>query len=260
VRGLVPTNSTPTVARPSVPPSPRSSPSPRGPQRCVIGHDMRDSARRVVGRVRRRGRQPRGRRHRDRPREHRRPLLREWRPRPARRDVHREPQPGGIQRHQAVPGRGPTRRSGHRAWPRSATSPSALLDGEAATDGPAVDPEAHRLGSGMCLPTTHLPALAGRPVRQPPPAGRRRRGQRHGRAHRARGPRHGGRAARTAPDIVPLYFELDGTFPNHEANPLDPENLRRPPGVPSSSTVPTSAWPSTVTPIAASSSTSAVSR
>ena len=22
-------------------------------------------------------------------------------------------------------------------------------------------------------------------------------------------------------DIVPLYFELDGTFPNHEANPLD---------------------------------------
>jgi phosphomannomutase len=26
-------------------------------------------------------------------------------------------------------------------------------------------------------------------------------------------------------DIVPLYFELDGTFPNHEANPLDPRNL-----------------------------------
>lgn len=27
-------------------------------------------------------------------------------------------------------------------------------------------------------------------------------------------------------EIVPLYFELDGTFPNHEANPLDPANLR----------------------------------
>ena len=27
-------------------------------------------------------------------------------------------------------------------------------------------------------------------------------------------------------DIVPLYFELDGTFPNHEANPLKLENLR----------------------------------
>lgn len=25
--------------------------------------------------------------------------------------------------------------------------------------------------------------------------------------------------------IVPLFFELDGTFPNHEANPLDPANL-----------------------------------
>ncbi len=22
-----------------------------------------------------------------------------------------------------------------------------------------------------------------------------------------------------------MYFELDGTFPNHEANPLDPKNL-----------------------------------
>ncbi|ALU38449.1 phosphoglucosamine mutase [Kocuria flava] len=27
-------------------------------------------------------------------------------------------------------------------------------------------------------------------------------------------------------EIVPLYFELDGTFPNHPANPLEPENLR----------------------------------
>jgi phosphomannomutase len=26
-------------------------------------------------------------------------------------------------------------------------------------------------------------------------------------------------------DVVPLYFELDGSFPNHEANPLDPANL-----------------------------------
>jgi phosphomannomutase len=27
-------------------------------------------------------------------------------------------------------------------------------------------------------------------------------------------------------DVVPMYFELDGTFPNHEANPIEPENLR----------------------------------
>jgi len=26
-------------------------------------------------------------------------------------------------------------------------------------------------------------------------------------------------------DVVSMYFELDGTFPNHEANPLDPANL-----------------------------------
>jgi phosphomannomutase len=27
-------------------------------------------------------------------------------------------------------------------------------------------------------------------------------------------------------DVVPMYFELDGSFPNHEANPIEPENLR----------------------------------
>jgi phosphomannomutase len=27
-------------------------------------------------------------------------------------------------------------------------------------------------------------------------------------------------------EVISLYFELDGTFPNHEANPIDPENLR----------------------------------
>jgi phosphomannomutase len=26
-------------------------------------------------------------------------------------------------------------------------------------------------------------------------------------------------------ELVPMYFELDGTFPNHEANPIEPENL-----------------------------------
>ncbi len=27
-------------------------------------------------------------------------------------------------------------------------------------------------------------------------------------------------------EVVPMYFELDGSFPNHGANPIDPENLR----------------------------------
>ena len=42
-----------------------------------------------------------------------------------------------------------------------------------------------------------------------------------------------GMAGHTAPavlgivdcDVVPLYFELDGTFPHHEANPIDPDTL-----------------------------------
>lgn len=27
-------------------------------------------------------------------------------------------------------------------------------------------------------------------------------------------------------DLIPMYFDLDGTFPNHEANPIDPETLK----------------------------------
>ena len=27
-------------------------------------------------------------------------------------------------------------------------------------------------------------------------------------------------------ELIPLYFELDGSFPNHDANPLEPENIR----------------------------------
>jgi phosphomannomutase len=42
-----------------------------------------------------------------------------------------------------------------------------------------------------------------------------------------------GMAGRTVPavlggeelDLVPMYFELDGSFPHHEANPIDPANL-----------------------------------
>ncbi len=43
-----------------------------------------------------------------------------------------------------------------------------------------------------------------------------------------------GMAGHTAPavfekldvELVPMYFELDGTFPNHEANPIEAENMR----------------------------------
>jgi phosphomannomutase len=33
------------------------------------------------------------------------------------------------------------------------------------------------------------------------------------------------RLGEAAVDLVPMYFELDGTFPHHEANPIEPENL-----------------------------------
>ena len=43
-----------------------------------------------------------------------------------------------------------------------------------------------------------------------------------------------GMAGHTAPavfarlncEVSPMYYELDGTFPNHEANPIDPKNLK----------------------------------
>lgn len=43
-----------------------------------------------------------------------------------------------------------------------------------------------------------------------------------------------GMAGKTAPivfgrlpvEVIPLFFELDGTFPNHLANPIEPENVR----------------------------------
>ncbi len=57
--------------------------------------------------------------------------------------------------------------------------------------------------------------------------------------------------------IVPLYFELDGTFPNHEANPLEPANLVDLQARVVGRAAPTSGSPSTATPTAASSSTNA---
>lgn len=52
-------------------------------------------------------------------------------------------------------------------------------------------------------------------------------------------------------DLVPMYFELDGTFPNHEANPSTrpTSSTSRPASWPRA---PTWAWPSTATRTAAS--------
>ena len=80
---------------------------------------MRDSSVPLVARLRRGRHQPRARRRRGRARLHRPALLRRRLARPARRDVHRQPQPGAVQRHQDVPGR----RRAHRAGLRPGHDP-----------------------------------------------------------------------------------------------------------------------------------------
>ena len=72
-----------------------------------------------------------------------------------------------------------------------------------------------------------------------------------------------GMAGHTAPAVfdgldvvlIPLYFELDGTFPHHAANPIDPANLKDL-QVAMLETGRTSVWRSTGTPTGASWSTS----
>ena len=92
-------------------------------QAVVVGHDMRDVARPTLAAAFAEGVTGAGRRRgRHRPGQHRHALLRLRRPRPARRDVHRQPQPGPLQRHQAVPGGRRAGRPGHRPARRSAAA------------------------------------------------------------------------------------------------------------------------------------------
>ncbi len=60
-------------------------------------------------------------------------------------------------------------------------------------------------------------------------------------------------------DVVRCYFEPDGTFPNHEPNPLLPENREFIVAKTLEEQAPTSASRSTATPTAASSSTTPAS-
>ena len=97
------------------------------------------------------------------------------------------------------------------------------------------------------------PARPGRPDRHPPPEGRRRRGQRHGRPHRPDGLR------RPAPDTGPDVLRAGRHLPQPRGQPARPREPRRPPEAGPRGAAPTSASPSTATPTAASSSTSAAS-
>ena len=82
-------------------------------------------------------------------------LLRLRPPRPPRRDVHRQPQPGAVQRHQAVPRRRRARSARTPASPRSAT-PVARRPRRRA----GAERAGHRSPSATCSPTTPRYLLA----------------------------------------------------------------------------------------------------
>ena len=134
------------------------------------------------------------------------------------RDVHREPQPGPLQRHQAVPGGRGAGRPGQR--PRG--HPGA---GRAGGSGPRRARSARSSSASCCADySTYLKGLVP--------------GIRDIRALKVVVDAGNGMGGLTVPevfadlplDVTPLFFELDGSFPNHEANPIDPANLRRPAG------------------------------
>ena len=90
----------------------------------VVGHDMRPSSPELVAAFAAGATAQGADVVDDRARLDRPALLRQRQPRPAGRDVHGQPQPGAVQRHQAVPGRRPAGRPGHRPGrdPRPAPS------------------------------------------------------------------------------------------------------------------------------------------
>ena len=169
-------------------------------------------------------------------------------------DVHRFPQPRPVQRAQTLPVGRPSDRSGHGVGRDPGDGGVAARGlGARRTDrtGPrhARDPRAP-LGA-RCLRRPR--PLLRRPRRAPAADGGRRHGQRDGGPGGPRGLR---RPSLRRRDPLP---ELDGNFPNHPADPIQPENLvdlkRR-----CSSAAPTSAWPSTGMPTGSSWSTSRPSR
>ncbi len=193
-----------------------------------------------------RGDRPGRRRRPDRAGVHRPAVLRQRQHGPARRDVHRQPQPGPLQRHQALPrGRGAGgRRLGSGRHPPACRGRCARRRRPAGL-GP---------GAGRAPRVRRVPPLPGRPAREPPPARRRRRRQRDGRAHRADRARRP--PDRPGADVLRARRHL----PPPRGQPARPGQPGRPAGTGGRRGAPTSGSPSTATPTAASSSTSAASR
>ncbi len=154
-----------------------------GAKSIVTLHDMRTEQRTARRGARPRRRVPGRGRHPRRARLHRHGVLRERVPRHPRRDDHREPQPGQVQRDQALQGRREAGR--HRDRPGRDQA-----DGRGRRSG-VRRPAGHGDEQGPAARLRRVPQEAGRHLRDPPAHGRRRRGQRHGRLHgadRVRGP------------------------------------------------------------------------
>ena len=132
----------------------------------------------------------------------------------AGRDVHGLPQPRAVQRHQALPRRRPPGRRGHRARARS----SAMAAEGVPRRTPAPPEAASRSTCCASSPSTSARSST------PPCCGRSRSSPTPPTAW----------AGSVVPavfdglpfDLEIMYGELDGTFPNHPADPIQPENLR----------------------------------
>ena len=121
--------------------------------------------------------------------------------------------PAQLQRHQALPRRRRARSARTPGWPTI----RARRRGRACRPGPGggtvTEPRPARRATPPTCASWSTCAASGRCGSWSTPATAWA-------AHRAGG------ARRPLPlDVVPMYFELDGSFPNHEANPLDPANL-----------------------------------
>ena len=114
----------------------------------------------------------------------------------------------------------PPGRRRHRPRRDQARSPTRVLDGgrdRARRSSPA------RAASSDLLDHVRRPRrVVRRPDDDPAAARRRRHRQRHGRSRRARPCSSGSPTI----ELEVMYGELDGTFPNHPADPLQPANQR----------------------------------
>ena len=225
--------------------------------RVVVGHDMRPSSPELAAAFaagvasRGDGRRARG------PVQHRRALLRQRGARRTRCDVHGQPQPRRLQRHQAVPGRRPAGQPRHRPRANPRPGPGAARRCRRRVAGVA---NASITRAGPARRVRLVPARARRSLRRPPAAGRGRRRQRHGAASppppSSAPPPGCPRCRSTSSRCTSSSTAPSPTTRPTRWNRRTCATCRRP----WSGRAPTSGWPSTATPTAASWSTSAASR